>query len=72
MRNEPAVAPKDLIAIDHFLLDLNLLPNPALARQNAVTHPDLRNKVNELLEAVFVAKPENPREFLHDYCLLNS
>jgi hypothetical protein len=68
MKNQPVIEPKDLIAIDHFVVDLNLLPNPAMARQYAVSHPDLRKLVNELLEAVFDVKPETPLEFLRDYC----
>jgi hypothetical protein len=59
--------PKDLLAVDSIIVDLQLLPNPAGARQYAAQHPELRTIVHEMIELVCAKKDDDPIGAIEDY-----
>lgn len=58
---------KDVIAVDHAMIHLEDLPDPDKARNYIMTHPDIRNVVNEIFSVVLNSKPDKPIEFLNEY-----
>jgi hypothetical protein len=56
--------PKDLLVVDQVIVDLEVLPNPAAAREYAATHSALRLIVREIFEIIYAQKPEDPIELL--------
>mgnify|MGYP002471917297 CR=1 FL=1 len=65
--NESRNAPKDLIAVDQFIIHLEILKDPKACRSYIVNHPQLRNIVHEIIEQVLNSKPENPVAFIEQY-----
>jgi hypothetical protein len=59
--------PKDLLVVDQIIVDLDVLANPASAREYAATHPALRHVVREVFDMVYRQKPENPLQMLREF-----
>jgi hypothetical protein len=59
--------PKDLLAVDSVIVDLQLLPNPAAARQYAAQHPELRTIVHEMIALACEKKTDDPVGVIEDY-----
>jgi hypothetical protein len=51
---------RNLLAVDQLLIDVDVLPNPAAARQYFVAHPELRAIVRWILNIVYEHKPDEP------------
>ena len=65
-RNSIPARPKDLLAVGRVIVDLSLIPNAEGSRQYMMTHPQLREIVQEIFDAVFMLKPEDPIEMLEN------
>jgi hypothetical protein len=50
-KSSEVIKPKDLLAVDSVTVDLQLLPNPAAARQYPAKHPEHRTIVHEVITA---------------------
>jgi hypothetical protein len=59
--------PKDLLVVDQVVVDLDVLPNPAAAREYAATHPAFRLIVREIFDMIYKQKPENPLDVLREF-----
>jgi hypothetical protein len=59
--------PRDLLAVDSFIVDLQLLPNPLGARQYMAKHPELRVIVHDMIELVCRQRAEDPVGVIEDY-----
>ena len=56
--------PKDLMAVGQCIVDLSVMPNPEASRQYLMSHPAVRALVQEIFDAVFMLKPDDPIEML--------
>jgi hypothetical protein len=56
-----------LVAVDQLIINVAKLPDPDGAKKYLYTHPDLRSLMQELINTILYAKPENPVEFIREF-----